>query len=143
VGTDHAPHPSEHKECEWAQAAMGMTGLETALSVVQHTMIETGLMTWADFARVTSTAGAKIGRLADQGRPLETGEPANIVLVDPAARWTVDPAKMATMGRNSPFAGLELPGKVVATFYKGHPTVLDGKLNTPYRETAAAAAGAS
>ena len=136
VGTDHAPHPSEHKECEWAQAAMGMTGLETALSVVQHTMIETGLMTWADFARVTSTAAAQIGRLSDQGRPLEAGEPANIILVDPAARWTVDPAKMATMGRNSPFAGLELPGKVVATFYKGHPTVLDGKLNTPYRESA-------
>ena len=143
VGTDHAPHPSEHKECEWAQAAMGMTGLETALSVVQHTMIETGLLTWADFARVTSTAAAQIGRLADQGRPLDAGEPANIILVDPAARWTVDPAQMATMGRNSPFAGLELPGKVVATFYKGHPTVMDGKLNTPYRESAAAAAGAS
>lgn len=143
VGTDHAPHPSEHKECEWAQAAMGMTGLETALSVVQHSMIETGLMTWADFARVTSTAAAQIGRLTDQGRPLEAGEPANVILVDPAARWTVDPARMATMGRNSPFAGLELPGKVVATFYKGHPTVLDGKLNTPYREPAASAAGAS
>ncbi|RAX45841.1 dihydroorotase [Arthrobacter sp. AQ5-06] len=143
VGTDHAPHPSEHKECEWAQAAMGMTGLETALSVVQHTMIETGLMTWADFSRVTSTAAAQIGRVTDQGRPLDAGEPANIILVDPAARWTVDPAKMATMGRNSPFAGLELPGQVVATFYKGHPTVLDGKLNTPYRESAAAAAGAS
>ena len=133
VGTDHAPHPSEHKECEWAQAAMGMTGLETALSVVQHTMIETGLMGWADFARVTSTAPAAIGRLEDQGRPLDAGEPANVTLVDPAARWTVDPSKMATMGRNSPFAGRELPGKVVATFFKGHPTVLDGKLNTPYR----------
>ena len=133
VGTDHAPHPSEHKECEWAQAAMGMTGLETALSVVQHTMIETGLMGWADFARVTSTAPAAIGQVADQGRPLEAGEPANVTLVDPAARWTVDPSKMATMGRNSPFAGRELPGKVVATFFKGHPTVLDGKLNTPYR----------
>jgi dihydroorotase len=133
VGTDHAPHPSEHKECEWAQAAMGMTGLETALSVVQHTMIETGLMGWEDFARVTSTAPAAIGRVQDQGRPLEAGEPANVILVDPAARWTVDPSKMATMGRNSPFAGRELPGKVVATFFKGHPTVLDGKLNTPYR----------
>jgi dihydroorotase len=133
VGTDHAPHPSEHKECEWAQAAMGMTGLETALSVVQETMIETGLMTWADFARVTSFTPAVIGRVADQGRPLEEGEPANVILVDPAARWTVDPHKMATMGRNSPFKGKELPGSVVATFFKGHPTVLNGKLNTPYR----------
>ena len=143
VGTDHAPHPSEHKECEWAQAAMGMTGLETALSVVQHAMIETGLMTWADFARVTSTAAAKIGRLGDQGRPIEAGEPANIILVDPAARWTVDPFTMATMGRNSPFKGRELPGKVVATFFKGHPTVLDGALNTPHPEAAATPAGAA
>jgi dihydroorotase len=140
VGTDHAPHPSEHKECEWAQAAMGMTGLETALSVVQHTMIETGLISWADFARVTSAAAAKIGRLEDQGRPLEAGEPANIILVDPAARWTVEPAKMATMGRNSPFKGMELPGKVVATFFKGHPTVLDGALNTPYPHAASVSA---
>ena len=143
VGTDHAPHPSEHKECEWAQAAMGMTGLETALSVVQHAMIETGLMTWADFARVTSTTAAKIGRLGDQGRPIEAGEPANIILVDPAARWTVDPFKMATMGRNSPFKGRELPGKVVATFFKGHPTVLDGALNTPHPEATATPAGAA
>ena len=133
VGTDHAPHPSEAKECEWAAAAMGMTGLETALSVVQETMIETNLMTWADFARVTSTTPAQIGQLADQGRPLEVGEPANIVLVDPAARWTVDPSAMATKGRNSPFAGLQLPGKVIATFFNGHPTVLNGVLNTPYR----------
>ncbi|SEE14505.1 dihydroorotase [Arthrobacter alpinus] len=137
VGTDHAPHPSEAKECEWASAAMGMTGLETALSVVQETMIETGLMTWADFARVTSTTPAQIGQLADQGRPLEAGEPANIVLVDAAARWKVDPSAMATKGRNSPFASMELPGKVVATFFHGHPTVLDGALNTPYRPGAA------
>jgi dihydroorotase len=143
VGTDHAPHPSEHKECEWAQAAMGMTGLETALSVVQHAMIETGLMTWADFARVTSTAAATIGRLSDQGRPIEAGEPANLILVDPAARWTVDPFQMATMGRNSPFKGRELPGKVVATFFRGHPTVLDGKLNTPHPDSAATPAGAA
>src|SRR5207253_7845369 len=105
--------------------------------------IETGLMGWADFARVTSTAPAAIGRLEDQGRPLETGEPANVILVDPAARWTVDPSKMATMGRNSPFAGRELPGKVVATFFKGHPTVLDGKLNTPYRHEAEPAGAGS
>ncbi|WP_113718000.1 dihydroorotase [Arthrobacter dokdonensis] len=136
VGTDHAPHPSEAKDCEWASAAMGMTGLETALSVVQETMIETGLMTWADFARVTSTAPARIGQLDGQGRPLEVGEPANLVLVDPAARWNVDPAAMATKGRNSPFAGLELPGRVVATFFRGHPTVLNGALNTPYRHGA-------
>ncbi|MCY0903769.1 dihydroorotase [Arthrobacter sp. H14-L1] len=134
IGTDHAPHPSEAKDCEWAQAAMGMTGLETALSVVQHTMIESGLLDWEGFARVTSVAPARIGRLAGQGRPLAVGEPANLVLVDPAARWTVDPRTMATKGLNSPFSGRVLPGAVVATFYRGHPTVLDGKLNSPYRQ---------
>nr|WP_231705014.1 dihydroorotase [Arthrobacter gengyunqii] len=132
VGTDHAPHPSEHKECEWAQAAMGMTGLETALSVVQHAMIETGLMDWEGFARVTSITPAAIGGVQTQGRPLAAGEPANVILVDPSARRTVDPSKMASKGRNSPFAGLELPGVVQATFFAGHPTVLDAVLNTPH-----------
>ncbi|MBV1778432.1 dihydroorotase [Paeniglutamicibacter sp. ABSL32-1] len=131
IGTDHAPHPSEAKECEWAAAAMGMTGLETALSVVQHTMIETGLITWADFARITSSAPAAIGRVEDQGRELAVGEPANITLVDAEARWVVDPVAMATKGRNSPFKGLELPGKVTTVFFHGHPTVLGGELNTP------------
>ncbi|RJT81899.1 dihydroorotase [Arthrobacter cheniae] len=141
VGTDHAPHPSEHKECEWAQAAMGMTGLETALSVVQHAMVETGLLDWEGFARVTSVAPARIGRLEHQGRPLAAGEPANLILVDPAARWTVDPSTMATKGRNSPFRGLELPGSVRATFYAGHPTVLEGRLATPRQAPAASMTG--
>lgn len=132
VGTDHAPHPSEHKECEWAQAAMGMTGLETALSVVQHTMIDTGMMDWEGFARVTSVTPAVIGAVETQGRPLAAGEPANVILVNPSARRTVDPNKMASKGRNSPFAGLELPGVVQATFFAGHPTVLDAALNTPH-----------
>ncbi|MFF5790884.1 dihydroorotase [Paeniglutamicibacter sp. NPDC012692] len=131
IGTDHAPHPSEAKECEWAAAAMGMTGLETALSVVQHTMIETGMITWADFARITSSAPAAIGRVEDQGRALAAGEPANITLVDADARWVVDPYAMATKGRNSPFKGLELPGKVTTVFFHGHPTVLNGALATP------------
>jgi dihydroorotase len=141
VGTDHAPHPSEHKECEWVQAAMGMTGLETALSVVQLAMVETGLMGWRDVARAMSEAPARIGRDSDHGRPLAEGEPAHLVLVDPAARWTVDPAAQATKGRNSPFAGRELPGRVVATFYAGHPTVLDGALTTPHPAFAGAHPG--
>ncbi|KHL04155.1 dihydroorotase [Sinomonas humi] len=136
VGTDHAPHPSEHKECEWAQAAMGMTGLETALSVVQHTMVESGLMDWARVAEAMSVVPSKIGRVADQGRPLAEGEAANITLVDPSARWTVDPSRQATKGRNSPFVGRELPGRVVATFFRGHPTVLDGALNAPHPQAA-------
>jgi dihydroorotase len=128
VATDHAPHPAEGKECEWAVAAMGMTGLETALSVVQATMIDTGLMDWAGIAYRMSALPARIGRLPGHGRPLAVGEPANLTLVDPAARWTVEPAGMATAGRNSPFRGLQLPGRVIATFLRGRPTVLDEKL---------------
>jgi len=128
IGTDHAPHPAESKDCEWGAAAMGMTGLETALSIVQHTLVDTGLIGWPDVARITSGAAARLGRLEDQGRPVAEGEPANLVLVDPEARWTVDPYAMETKGRNSPFAGMQLPGAVRATFFHGHPTVLDGAL---------------
>ncbi|GAB3601394.1 dihydroorotase [Kineococcus gypseus] len=127
VATDHAPHPVEAKDCEWSAAAMGMTGLETALSVVQHAMVDTGLLTWAEVADRMSTAPARIGRLAGHGA-LAVGAEANLVLVDPAARWTVDPAAMATAGRNSPFRGTELPGRVVATFSRGRATVRDGRL---------------
>ena len=136
VGTDHAPHPSQDKECEWAQAAMGMTGLETALPVVQHAMVETGLMGWEQVARVMSATPARIGGTADQGRPLAAGEPAHVTLIDPSARRVVDPHKMATKGRNSPYAGLELPGAVEAVFYAGHPTVLGGALNSPHPSAA-------
>jgi dihydroorotase len=131
VATDHAPHPVEDKDCEWAVAAMGMTGLETALSVVQSAMVDTGLLDWAGVAARMSAAPATIGRLAGQGRPLAVGEPAHLTLVDPAARWTVDPALMATAGRNSPFRGMQLSGRVLATFYAGEPTVLDGVLAEP------------
>ncbi len=128
VATDHAPHPVEDKDCEWAVAAMGMTGLETALSVVQSVMVDTGLMSWADVAHRMSALPARIGRLGGHGRPLAVGEPAHLTLVDPAARWTVEPAGMATLGRNSPFRGMALPGRVIATFLRGRPTVLDEKL---------------
>ncbi|MFI2752046.1 dihydroorotase [Cellulomonas sp. P22] len=126
VATDHAPHPREDKDCEWAAAAFGMTGLETALSVVQETMVDTGRMTWADVARVLSTTPAEIGRVADQGRPVAVGEPANLTLVDPSARRTVVPEEQGTASVNSPFRGRELPGAVVATFLRGRATVLDG-----------------
>lgn len=127
VGTDHAPHSREDKDCEWAAGAFGMLGLETALSVVQTLMVDSGRMTWADVARVMSTAPARIGRVdAAQGRPIAVGEPANLVLVDPAARWTVRPEGLASLSRNTPYAGRELSGRVVATFLRGRPTVLDG-----------------
>jgi len=127
VATDHAPHALEDKEAEWGAAAFGMTGLETALSVVLLTMVEPGLLTWRQVADRLSVTPASIGRLSEHGRPIAVGEPANLCLVDPTARWTVDPARSASRSRNTPFAGRELPGRVVATFLRGRATVLDGR----------------
>ena len=128
VATDHAPHALEDKETEWAAAAPGMVGLETALSVVVQTMVEPGRLNWRDVADRMSIRPARIGRLAGHGRSLDVGAPANLVLVDPTARWVVDPGALASRARNTPYAGLELPARVVATFLRGRPTVLDGKL---------------
>jgi dihydroorotase len=127
VATDHAPHALEDKETEWAAASFGMTGLETAVGVVAAAMVETGLLDWAGVADRMSIRPARIGRLAGHGQPLQAGAAANLVLIDPAARWTVDPRVTASRSRNTPFAGRELPARVVATFLRGRPTVLDGK----------------
>ena len=135
IGTDHAPHPAESKECEWACAANGMTGLEQALSIIQMTLVEPGHITWADVARIMSETPAKIGSLdTEQGRPLAEGEPANIVLVDPKATRVIKPEEQATKGKNNPYRGMEVPGAVRATFYAGHPTVLNGELASPHRQ---------
>jgi dihydroorotase len=129
VATDHAPHPVEAKETEWAAAANGMTGLETALRVVQKAMVDTGLVDWADIADRMSARPAAIGRVPGHGQPIAPGSPANITLYDASAAATpVDPAEHASKSRNSPFAGMALPGRVVATFLRGAATVLDGKV---------------
>jgi dihydroorotase len=129
VATDHAPHPLEAKESEWAQAANGMTGLETALRVVQLAMVDTGLLDWAAVADRMSVRPARIGRVARHGQPLMPGSPGNITCYDPGAGpEAVDPAGHASKSRNSPFGGMELPGRVVATFLRGTATVIDGKV---------------
>lgn len=130
IGTDHAPHPTQAKECEWSQAAMGMTGLETALSVVQHSMITSGLMGWRRFAEVTSQRPAQIYGHTHQGGDIAEGQPATLILVDADATGVVVPDHHASKGRNSPFRGLELPGQVRYTFQAGHATVADGQLAT-------------
>jgi dihydroorotase len=127
VATDHAPHPHEDKDCEWQAAAFGMLGLETALSIVQATMVDTGLLDWAGVAERMSALPARIGRLSGHGRPLAQGQPANVVLYDPSVSRVVDAGELASLSRNTPYAGMELPGRVVATFLRGKPTVLDGK----------------
>jgi dihydroorotase len=134
VATDHAPHAREDKETEWAAAAMGMSGLETALPVVQATLVDTGYLTWADVAVRMSAAPARIGQLDDPGLGSErhtgvlgVGHPAHLTIYDPAVAWSPDPSALVSKGANTPFAGRRLPGRVLATFLRGAPTALDSR----------------
>ncbi|MGW4119255.1 dihydroorotase [Nocardia sp. NPDC004711] len=128
VATDHAPHADQDKCCEFAAARPGMLGLETALSIIVETMVEPGLLDWRGVAQVMSENPARIVGLDDQGRPLAVGEPANLVLIDPAAEWTVEADELASIARNTPFQAMTLPAKVTATFLRGRLTARDGKI---------------
>ena len=130
VATDHAPHPAQAKDCEWAAARPGMLGLQTALSVLVHTMVEPGLLDWRGVARVMSERPAEIVGLADQGRPLAVDEPATLTLVDPDAQWTVRSGELVSLAANTPYEGMRLPAKVVATVLRGRITARDGKVRT-------------
>jgi dihydroorotase len=133
VATDHAPHAEHDKDHAFVDAAFGMLGLQTALSVVVRTMVEPGLLDWAGVADRMSIGPAAIGRVAGQGRAIEPGAPANLTLVDPAASWTVDAGALASKSRNTPFAGQPMPARVVATFLRGRQTVRDGVLREVVR----------
>lgn len=123
VGTDHAPHAQEDKEFAFPDAKPGMLGLEQALAVVMDVMVATGRLDWAGVADRMSSAPARIGGIgARQGRGLSVGDPANLVLVDPSARAVVDRAASASLSRNNPYHGYELPDPVVATVWGGRIT---------------------
>jgi dihydroorotase len=128
VATDHAPHAAQYKDTEWDAARPGMLGLQTALSVLVHTMVEPGQLDWRGVARVLSERPAQIGRLADQGRPIAVGEPANLTLVDPDGVWTVRGTTLASRSSNTPFEGMRLPATVSATVLRGRVTARDGKV---------------
>ena len=119
VATDHAPHPAETKECEWQEASFGMLGLETALSIINKTMVETGLINWATVADRMSHAPARIGLYESQGQELKVGAPAHIAVMDPTALFKVDRDLVASRSRNTPFHGMELPGQILATIFNG------------------------
>ena len=128
VATDHAPHPAENKSCEWAAAANGMVGLESALRVVHSAMVETGMLDWADVARVMSYTPARIGMLAGHGTPLAVGEPAEFTLYDADASGVFGTSDLHGLSENSPYLGRPLPGSVRWTIHRGRPTVADGTL---------------
>jgi dihydroorotase len=125
VATDHAPHSVESKDCEWQEASFGMLGLETALSIVQKTMVDTKLMSWEQVADRMSSVPARIGGYKNQGQEIAVGSVANIVVIDPSKNWQVDRDLTMSKATNTPYHGFTLPGVVTHTFFKGHATVID------------------
>jgi len=124
VATDHAPHPERAKSVAFPDAAPGMTGLETSLALCMTELqipLERvlALMSWLP-ARIAGLSAA-------HGGPVAAGGPANLCVIDPARHWVVDPQRMASRSRNTPFAGRALVGKVRHTFFAGEPVVLDGE----------------
>ena len=128
IATDHAPHPHEDKDCEWAAAAFGMLGLETAFSIAQLALVDTGLLDWRGLADRMSVRPARIGGVESQGQGLIPGAPAHVCVVDPTARRIIDPEAVASKSRNTPYAAMELPGLVRHVVFGGVPTVRDGAL---------------
>ena len=127
VATDHAPHPSEEKDCEWNAAAFGMVGLETALSVVVQSVIKSGLMNWETLVTRMSTTPAKIAGYEDH-YGIAVGNPANFAIVNPDAEWKVDRNQLISRSSNTPFHNMVLPAAIVHTFYRGVQVLRDGQL---------------
>ena len=128
IATDHAPHPREDKDCEWAAAAMGMVGLETALGIAVEVFIGSGLLTWRDLADRMSTIPARIGQVPDQGMPIAPGSAANITVWDPSAQGPLEVVALVGKSGNSPYLGRRMPGTVRHVLFRGRPSVVDGAL---------------
>jgi len=128
VATDHAPHPAEDKDCEWQAAAFGMVGLETSLSVVIKTMIESKLMSWSDLVDRMSVKPAQIAGYEKQGQAISKLSPANLILIDTAASWQVERDKLKSKSKNTPFDQMTLPGVISDVIYNGKLVLSSGKL---------------
>lgn len=117
IATDHAPHPPERKLVPFDDAAPGMIGLETALGL-GLAAVEAGRL---DLPRLVAALSIRPAEIIGERRSLAIGQPADLVLFDPVARWTVDPSNLASGAANTPLIGMELPGIV-------HLTVADGRV---------------
>jgi len=127
IATDHAPHHFDDKDVEYAYAASGISGLETAVALVVTNLVEPGFLDWVGVARLMSLGPARLFGLEGKGT-LTPGSDGDVTVVDPKAEWTVDPARFASKGRNTPFAGMRLRGRVTETVVGGRPVVLEGRL---------------
>ena len=126
IATDHAPHVPEAKEQPFEEAPPGMLGLETAFALTLSELVEPGVLELGDALACLSWRPAAIAGLGAHGGPIEPGWPANLCVVDPAVRWEVDPSRLASRSRNTPYAGRKLTGRVRHTVLRGEPVVVDG-----------------
>ncbi|WP_295628018.1 dihydroorotase [uncultured Corynebacterium sp.] len=129
VATDHAPHGSEEKCCEFEHAKPGMLGLETSLPIIAEHFVLDGPCDWRWLAKVMSEKPAEIVRLPGHGRPIAVGEPANLTVVDPGRPWIVHGADLASKSENTPYEDMEMAVSVAATVLRGRVTAHDGKVD--------------
>ncbi len=126
LGTDHAPHSTEKKDCEWENAAFGMIGLESAASVLHQVLISSGAADWQLFEKIISTNAARMLGLKNYGA-INVGDAANITLFNPDAVLEGDEPS-ASKSSNSPYLPLTLKGRVQHTMKDGYFTMFDGVL---------------
>lgn len=117
IASDHAPHTDEDKDCEFDMAPPGMIGLETTVGLIKTFLIDRGYLSWADAIRKMTINPARI--LGLPGGRLSEGSPADITVIDPDRKWTVDPSRFRSRSKNCPFAGRELSGRAVYTIMGG------------------------
>ena len=127
IATDHAPHPQQEKERPFDEAPPGMLGLETALALTITELVGPGLIDLPRALALLSWLPARLAGLADHGGPVAPGRPAHLTVFDPEALWEVDPTKLASRSRNTPYAGRKLTGKVRHTLLAGEPVVIDAQ----------------
>jgi len=128
IATDHAPHAPETKELPFEEAPPGMLGLETAVALALTELVEPGAVDLATVIGALTARPAAIAGLAAHGGPVAVGRPAHLCVIDPGLRWEVDPMRLASRSRNTPYTGRKLIGRVRHTVLRGSPVVVDGEL---------------
>jgi dihydroorotase len=124
IATDHAPHTQEAKEAPFDEAPSGMLGLETAMALA---LTELDIPMEKILALMSWQPAVIAGLTAEHGGPIAVGRTANLCVIDPAAKWVVDPAGLASRSRNTPYAGRALVGKIRHTVLRGEPVVVEGE----------------
>ncbi|MDQ1394911.1 MAG: dihydroorotase, partial [Acidimicrobiaceae bacterium] len=124
IATDHAPHTQDSKEQPFDQAPPGMLGLETALALA---MTELDLPVERVLALLSWQPATIAGLSRDHGGPVAEGRPANLCVFDPGETWVVEPGRLASRSRNTPYVGRKLTGRVRHTVLRGEPVVIDGE----------------